>query len=576
MESLQYMFLSTICLSISYITFRLFFKNETGFQKQRFFIIASVAISLLLPLNGITIELPEFSKGTVDLPAAIKQLSLAEGQIPAAGAEPGFLVRNSRYLIPAYLLIAMIFAGTVAFQLFRIMHLYIVSRKSPEGRIIVLTHRNIRSPFSFFRFVFIPENISDCEERRNILIHESIHASQYHSLDNLLIELTAAVMWFNPFVWMMKKSLHLIHEYLADEGTLGTGIDKISYQALLINQVAEERLICLSSSFNNSLIKKRMIMMTKSKNNYQNKKRILALLPLSVILFLTTSFINGFFPEKMKENPADTGNSRGSGFKITAGITTDQDTLRKKAYKVTKKNVREVSDEKVNKPGDRKKDEVEIYNFKKVVDLYDDTIDIRVDKDIDVEVDTDININVDETLDLDEDTVVVVKIDKNADLKEGKVKNVKVVKVVDPLEKVTVVKIRKSGQDDVKVIGYGGSDTDTMIYVVDGVHVKKIREINPDDIESVNVMKDDNLIIIRTKDKSGKKVSGENSSEKVRIVPDDVLYIIDGRTVDKGEFEGLDPGEIESISVLKGKEQVSKFTDEDYDGVIKIVTKDKR
>ncbi len=190
MESLQYLFLSTICLSISYITFRLFFKNETGFQKQRFFIIASVAISLLLPLNGIKIELPECSKGTVDLPAAIKQLSPAEGQIPAAGAEPGFLVRNSRYLIPAYLLIAMIFAGTVAFQLFRIMHLYTVSRKSPQGRIIVLTHRNIRSPFSFFRFVFIPDNISDSEERRNILIHENVHASQYHSFDLFLIELS--------------------------------------------------------------------------------------------------------------------------------------------------------------------------------------------------------------------------------------------------------------------------------------------------------------------------------------------------------------------------------------------------
>jgi len=566
MESLQYMFLSTICLSISYITFRLFFKNETGFQKQRFFIIASVAISLLLPLNGITIELPEFSKGTVDLPAAIKQLSPAEGQIPAAGAEPGFLVRNSRYLIPAYLLIAMIFAGTVAFQLFRIMHLYIVSRKSPEGRIIVLTHRNIRSPFSFFRFVFIPDNISDSEERRNILIHESIHASQYHSLDNLLIELTAAVMWFNPFVWMMKRSLHLIHEYLADEGTLGTGIDKISYQALLINQVAEERLICLSSGFNKTLIKKRMIMMTKSKNNYQNKKRILALLPLSVILFITTAFFNGLFPEETKGSPAAIDNFGRSGFVQAAVITTDQDTAKNRADKAKVAPIEKKNDRK-DKAAEVKVDEA--------VDLKED-IDSDVKVDAVVDLKEDMIVKVDAAVDLKEDIETDVKVDAVVDLKEDIDLDVKIDEAVAPQEKVAVVKIGKPGQENIKVIGYGGTNIDTVIYVVDGVHVKKIKEINPDDIESVSVMKDDNLIIIRTKDKSGKKISGENSREKVRIVPDDVLYIINGRTVDKGEFEELDPDEIESISVLKGKEQVSKFTDEDYNGVIKIVTKDKR
>jgi len=566
MESLQYMFLSTICLSISYITFRLFFKNETGFQKQRFFIIASVAISLLLPLNGITIELPEFSKGTVDLPAAIKQLSPAEGQIPAAGAEPGFLVRNSRYLIPAYLLIAMIFAGTVAFQLFRIMHLYTVSRKSPEGRIIVLTHRNIRSPFSFFRFVFIPDNISDSEERRNILIHESIHASQYHSLDNLLIELTAAVMWFNPFVWMMKRSLHLIHEYLADEGTLGTGIDKISYQALLINQVAEERLICLSSGFNKTLIKKRMIMMTKSKNNYQNKKRILALLPLSVILFITTAFFNGLFPEETKGSPAAIDNFGRSGFVQAAVITTDQDTAKNRADKAKVAPIEKKNDRK-DKAAEVKVDEA--------VDLKED-IDSDVKVDAVVDLKEDMVVKVDAAVDLKEDIETDVKVDAVVDLKEDIDLDVKIDEAVAPQEKVAVVKIGKPGQENIKVIGYGGSNIDTVIYVVDGVHVKKIKEINPDDIESVSVMKDDNLIIIRTKDKSGKKISGENSREKVRIVPDDVLYIINGRTVDKGEFEELDPDEIESISVLKGKEQVSKFTDEDYNGVIKIVTKDKR
>jgi gliding motility-associated protein GldM len=87
--------------------------------------------------------------------------------------------------------------------------------------------------------------------------------------------------------------MQLVHEYLADEGALSTGIDKLKYQALLINQVTEERLICLSSSFNHSLIKKRMIMMTKSKFNPGAKLKILALVPLATILFLGVACVNG-------------------------------------------------------------------------------------------------------------------------------------------------------------------------------------------------------------------------------------------------------------------------------------------
>jgi gliding motility-associated protein GldM len=91
----------------------------------------------------------------------------------------------------------------------------------------------------------------------------------------------------------MRREVQLVHEYLADEGALSTGIDRLGYQALLVNQVAEEKFILLSSSFNHSLIKKRMIMMTKSKFNQGTKLKILAIIPLSIILFLGIGCVNG-------------------------------------------------------------------------------------------------------------------------------------------------------------------------------------------------------------------------------------------------------------------------------------------
>jgi len=140
-----------------------------------------------------------------------------------------------------------------------------------------------------------------------------------------LIELLSAVMWFNPLVWMMKNSVQLVHEYLADEGVLNTGTDKLRYQALLINQIAEERLICLSSSFNHSLIKKRMIMMTKSKFNRGSKLKIFALIPLATILFIGVACING--QEVNKNSKAftvvvDAGHGgKDPGAKLNGGIT---------------------------------------------------------------------------------------------------------------------------------------------------------------------------------------------------------------------------------------------------------------
>jgi hypothetical protein len=213
-----------------------------------------------------------------------------------------------------------------------------------------------------------------------------------------------------------------------------------------------------------------MIMMTKSKNNQPNKKRVLALLPLSVILLLTTAFLNGLFPEETKGSPAAIANFGQSGFEKVSGTSKDQDSVKNNADKV-----------KVTKNEKKKdrKDKALVFKVDKTVDLKDDMdMDVKVDETVDLKEDIDLDIKVDESLDLKEDIDLDIKVDEVLDLKEDIDLDVKIDEAVDPQEKVAVVKIRKSGQDDIKVIGYGGSNVDTVIYVVDGVHVKKIKEIN--------------------------------------------------------------------------------------------------
>lgn len=192
------------------------------------------------------------------------------------------------YLIGfAFILLRMLFSLAVIFRL------YFVSAKKRMDGFKLLIKYSVKAPFSFFKWVFISQKMFTEDNYREIILHEKVHVSQYHSIDIIVIELLSAVMWFNPFVWKMRNSVQLVHEYLADEGVLNTGIDRLQYQALLVNQVAEERLICLSSGFHQSQIKKRLIMMTKNKTDQNPKLRILYLLPIVLLLFIGVAYVNG-------------------------------------------------------------------------------------------------------------------------------------------------------------------------------------------------------------------------------------------------------------------------------------------
>lgn len=256
--------------------------------------------SLLLPLTRYSLDFP------VIYSEPSEQLNIQPITInPSINQTPQNLVTNQIHLISnpeinwlqiglvTYLIVSSLILIKLVFNVFVfLVHILRFKKQRYEDFTLVMTNSS-KGSFSFLRWVFVnPKELTE-KELESIITHEKIHVSQHHTIDLLLIELLTAVMWFNPVVWMMRKSLQQLHEYLADEGVLCAGIDKLQYQALLLNQVAEERLIGLSSNFNHSLIKKRIMMMTKQKTNQKTKLKIAALLPLAAILFLAVACVNG-------------------------------------------------------------------------------------------------------------------------------------------------------------------------------------------------------------------------------------------------------------------------------------------
>jgi hypothetical protein len=71
------------------------------------------------------------------------------------------------------------------------------------------------------------------------------------------------LLWFNPAIWLYRKSIQLNHEYYADNRVLSNS-DTEDYHQLLINLIIQNNTSYLVSNFKYSLIKNRLIMMTKN------------------------------------------------------------------------------------------------------------------------------------------------------------------------------------------------------------------------------------------------------------------------------------------------------------------------
>ena len=62
----------------------------------------------------------------------------------------------------------------------------------------VIALAKITAPFSFFGWIFVNPAHYEERELHEIIVHESAHVRQWHSLDMLLGEILCIFFWFNP------------------------------------------------------------------------------------------------------------------------------------------------------------------------------------------------------------------------------------------------------------------------------------------------------------------------------------------------------------------------------------------
>ncbi len=152
--------------------------------------------------------------------------------------------------------------------------------------------------------------LSPGELSRATVMHELAHIKFRHSLDLLLAEYTARMLWFLPIGWMLLEDLKNVHEYQVDRSILQEGFSAEEYQKLLINQATipsktENLSFSVANSLIRSTIKQRLAMMYQKPSSHKAMLKALYIIPCSLIaltVFAKSTAINDIQTELEKEN----------------------------------------------------------------------------------------------------------------------------------------------------------------------------------------------------------------------------------------------------------------------------------
>ncbi len=270
-----------ISLALFYLAYVIFLQKLTFFRANRYFLLAAVIFSMLLPHINFTPPVTVANYSNL-IPEVTVYSQAPSGPVRP---EPGPL-SAARALMVAYI------AGVALLALrliVRLTHLALLISRNTTRRYknaIIVNLNSEQAPFSFLNYIFINESLYGDEEKQNIIDHELVHISQAHTFDLMLLELLTIVQWFNPVAWLYRRSILEIHEYLADEEIIKKGTNISFYQSLLLNLQLGREYFSPASNFNRSLTLNRIRMMTSIKPAAWKRIGFYILVPLLVFVVL--------------------------------------------------------------------------------------------------------------------------------------------------------------------------------------------------------------------------------------------------------------------------------------------------
>lgn len=285
MNALDYLLKANLYGLLFVGCYHLLLRRHTFFALNRAYLLASVVLSLALPLAS----LPAPAVDTLPVPVGVIALPVSTIAAPTETSPlPPELLRSAtdwqQVSQWAYGLVAL---GLLLRLLIRVGSLVRLIRRSPrvtyDGYVLIKPDQADTPTFSFFRYVVL--NPADAHNEL-IIDHELIHVRQWHSADVLGVAVLRSLFWGCPALWLIDRALRQVHEFLADTAARRS----TDYARFLVEYAFGVRPDTLANGFfNPSLLKQRVRMLQQRATNRWALGKYALVLPLALCLVAMTT-----------------------------------------------------------------------------------------------------------------------------------------------------------------------------------------------------------------------------------------------------------------------------------------------
>ncbi|AUC15385.1 hypothetical protein BTO06_09630 [Tenacibaculum sp. SZ-18] len=295
----------SIVFSTLYGTYKFILSNTTFHKLNRIVLLLIIPFSFIIGIIETSIPI---QTQNIEIPAFVELANVTSNNAQ--------IINNSRIysheinlitiITSIYLLGIIFFLSKIIFSAHKLL---VLKRNSEvikkESYKLILTNTPVY--FAFFNWIFIPLKYK-CNLNKIIIQHEKSHVEFKHTYDLIFTELFIALFWFNPLVYLYRKSLKTIHEYQVDRNLVEDhNINIIDYLNLIREEIENTTKPYLYSYFGNSNLKKRIHMITTSKTHKNHKLKYLAIVPIMLLFLVSFTKADVLFPviEKLKnEKPS--------------------------------------------------------------------------------------------------------------------------------------------------------------------------------------------------------------------------------------------------------------------------------
>ncbi|MEN5056252.1 TonB-dependent receptor plug domain-containing protein [Sphingobacterium kitahiroshimense] len=510
---LNYAIQINVLLSVVYLGYVLLLKNLTFYLLNRMYFITGILFSFTYPFLDIQ---SWFRKPIPSVGEIAMDWSMDLGQE----------VDKSVFTLNNILIVLLIIGVTILsirflIQMISLLRIHIYSEPAQWQSYLF---RNVFIPivpFSFLNKIYVNRDHHPEPELLDIFKHEDIHVKGLHSIDILISEFTLISSWFNPFVWLMRKAIRENLEFLTDQQVLNNGVDRQTYQYSLLRVNTSGGSATLGNQFSFKTLKRRIMMMNKKRSAKIQLGKYAFMLPI----FVLTA---GAFTLNKAEA------------KITQATDAAKEIDLESAVSIFQPNVSpiQIAQDTIKKTTASLQDSLKGKSFGVRITGVKDSISNRNGKG---------------AVSLDKQTLnqhVLFIVDG---------KKVDDIHSVDPnsIKAITVLKDKAS----IDLYGTEGKDGVVLVTTKSGDATFSVKD-------SVGAHDKSNKIeLTYTPDKSDKVTLGKLNSDQPQP-----LYVVDGE-IFYSEINTINPNNIESITVLKDASAQMLYGSKGKDGVILITTK---